>query len=104
MHTAHNVVKQEQFHEEFQRTDFADGGPLHALLDLPDSWEWATVPKCNGMTLLRKRDAPYSQDAVTLERRLGSEGYFLEDVPSVAVNPARRFSNASQPGASACGG
>ena len=41
--------------------EFADGGPYGALLQLPsESWEWATVPRCHGMTMLRKKDAKFA--------------------------------------------
>ena len=47
----------------FDHTDFTGGGPYGALLGLAtESWEWATVPRCNGMTLLRKKDAPLRAD------------------------------------------
>lgn len=60
----------------FNNSDFTDGGPYHALLDLPrDSWEWASVPTCFGMTLLRMKAG--GPPRPISKRRRGADGYFL---------------------------
>ena len=44
---------------------WGNGGPHRAIneLDLED-WEFSTIPRCNGMTFLRKKDSILSEDHV----------------------------------------
>ena len=40
----------------FIGTEWEGGGPLRAVYELDiNEWEWATIPVCHGLTLLRKR-------------------------------------------------
>jgi hypothetical protein len=74
-HYLETQIDWDSFERTFNSTDFKNGGPYHALLDLPrEAWEWATVPTCCGMTLLRmKSGAP---PLPKWQRRLGPDGYY----------------------------
>jgi hypothetical protein len=61
----------------FNRADFGNGGPLRALLELPsDLWEWATVAKCSGLTLLRMKGGAEPPWQPGWSRLQGFDGYF----------------------------
>jgi hypothetical protein len=63
------------FWRDFKFVDFKEGGPYHALLDLPrDSWEWASVPVCFGMTVLRRKAGELPPPKWSLRRF--PDGYF----------------------------
>lgn len=38
-----------------RQDDFRNGGPFRAVNELPDTWEWATIPANNGLTILRRK-------------------------------------------------
>lgn len=67
----------DRWSQAFNRADFGNGGPLRAVLNLPSSmWEWATVPKCFGMTLLRMKGGPKPPWQPGRARKQGPDGYF----------------------------
>lgn len=46
--------------------DFDWGGPYRAVAELDDSWEWATLPWRNGLTLLRKKQALHQDSRIKM--------------------------------------
>jgi predicted O-methyltransferase YrrM len=55
LHDLMGSNSQPKYHESMIDTDCSNGGPSRAVRELPRSkWEYATIPKSNGLTLLRK--------------------------------------------------
>lgn len=46
--------------------NFAWGGPYRAVAELDSSWEWATLPWRNGLTLLRKKQALHQDSRIKM--------------------------------------
>jgi predicted O-methyltransferase YrrM len=53
-YTNYNNIKSQS--KYLPRKEWGEGGPYKAVSELdPEKWEFATIPVCNGLTLLRKK-------------------------------------------------
>lgn len=54
-HDAMHHNSQPRYNTSTDKPDFRDGGPHRAFSELDRSkWEWATIPRNNGLTIIRK--------------------------------------------------